>query len=63
MMEVNDPKYNQRRVSVVKFFAELYNYRLVDSALVFKVNSILKLFKTKNTLNLLMGKHFTVPKA
>ena len=31
MMEVNLPKYNQRRISVVKFLAELYNYRIVDS--------------------------------
>ena len=36
-LETNDPRYNQRRVAVVKFLAELYNYRLVDSGVVFKV--------------------------
>eukprot|EP00094_Tigriopus_californicus_P005657 TCALIF_05453-PA protein Name:"Similar to UPF2 Regulator of nonsense transcripts 2 (Homo sapiens)" AED:0.09 eAED:0.10 QI:511/0.66/0.6/1/1/1/10/0/1134 len=36
-MEINDPKYNQRRISMVKFLAELYNYRLVDSSVIFKV--------------------------
>ena len=36
-MELNDPKKNQRRISVVKFLGELYNYRLVDSSLIFKV--------------------------
>ena len=36
-MEVNNPKYSQRRTSMVKFLGELYNYRLVDSSLVFKV--------------------------
>ena len=37
MMEINLPKYNQRRISVVKFLAELYNYRLVDSGVIFRV--------------------------
>ncbi len=36
-MEINDPKHNQRRVSVAKYLAELYTYRLVDSGVVFKV--------------------------
>ena len=36
-MEINDSTYNQRRIAVVKFLAELYNYRLVDSSLIFKV--------------------------
>ncbi|XP_067945290.1 regulator of nonsense transcripts 2-like isoform X2 [Watersipora subatra] len=35
-MEMNHPKYNQRRLAVVKFLGELYNYRLVDSAVIFK---------------------------
>nr|CAG4635937.1 EOG090X0143 [Eubosmina coregoni]SVE69635.1 EOG090X0143 [Eubosmina coregoni] len=30
-------KFNQRRVSMVKYLAELYNYRMVESAVVFKV--------------------------
>ena len=36
-MEVNKQKYNQRRMSMVRFLGELYNYRLVDSSLVFRV--------------------------
>lgn len=35
-MEVNHPKYNQRRVSGVKYLGELYNYRMLESAVVFK---------------------------
>ena len=36
---MNDAKYNQRRLAVAKFMGELYNYRLIDSALVFKVRA------------------------
>jgi len=36
-MEVNNPKFSQRRTSVIKFLGELYNYRIIDSALIFKV--------------------------
>jgi regulator of nonsense transcripts 2 len=36
-MEVNNQKYNQRRTSMIRFLGELYNYRLVDSSLIFKV--------------------------
>lgn len=35
-MEINHPRYNQRRVSCVKYLGELYNYRMVESAVVFK---------------------------
>ncbi|XP_064604775.1 regulator of nonsense transcripts 2-like isoform X2 [Liolophura sinensis] len=35
-MEVNHPKYNQRRVSAVKYLGELYNYRMVESVVIFK---------------------------
>ncbi|XP_052781372.1 regulator of nonsense transcripts 2-like isoform X2 [Mya arenaria] len=35
-MEINHPKYNQRRVSCAKFLGELYNYRMVESAVIFK---------------------------
>lgn len=35
-MEMNHPKFNQRRLAVVKYLGELYNYRLVDSAVIFK---------------------------
>lgn len=33
---MNHPKYNQRRVSGVKYLGELYNYRMLESAVVFK---------------------------
>ncbi|CAG9824197.1 unnamed protein product [Phaedon cochleariae] len=36
-MEVNLPKYNQRRIAQVKYLGELYNYRMVESSDVFKV--------------------------
>ena len=36
-LEMNDAKYNQRRKAVAKFLGELYNYRLIDSSVVFKV--------------------------
>ena len=36
-MEVNHPRYNQRRVSCVKYLGELYNYRMVESSVIFKV--------------------------
>ncbi|XP_021341258.1 regulator of nonsense transcripts 2-like isoform X2 [Mizuhopecten yessoensis] len=35
-MEINHPKYNQRRVSCAKFLGELYNYRMVESTVIFK---------------------------
>lgn len=34
-LEVNDFKYNQRRIAEVKYLSELYVYRMVDSALIF----------------------------
>lgn len=36
-MEINHPKFNQRRVSMVKFLGELYNYRMVESTVIFKI--------------------------
>lgn len=37
MMEINELHYNQRRIPMIRYFGELYNYRLSDSSLVFKV--------------------------
>ena len=34
-MEINLPKFNQRRIAMVKYLGEMYNYRLVDSSLIF----------------------------
>ncbi|GAA6010941.1 hypothetical protein JCM10207_004002 [Rhodosporidiobolus poonsookiae] len=34
-MEVNNFKYNQQRVATVKYLGELYNYRVVDSRVIF----------------------------
>ncbi|BFZ08914.1 hypothetical protein BsWGS_11958 [Bradybaena similaris] len=36
-MEINHPKYNQRRVSCMKYLGELYNYRMVESSVIFKM--------------------------
>ena len=38
-MEVNNSKFNQRRIAVVRYLSELYNYRLVDSSVIFKVRA------------------------
>ncbi|XP_069942909.1 regulator of nonsense transcripts 2 isoform X2 [Cherax quadricarinatus] len=35
-LEVNHPKYNQRRVAAVKYLGELYNYRVIESTIIFK---------------------------
>ncbi|KAF9958268.1 hypothetical protein BGZ65_001564, partial [Modicella reniformis] len=34
-LEQNNFRHNQRRIAVVKFLGELYNYRMVDSPLIF----------------------------
>ena len=34
-MEINNFKYNQQRVATVKYLGELYNYRVVDSRVIF----------------------------
>ncbi|PNF37933.1 hypothetical protein B7P43_G03899 [Cryptotermes secundus] len=36
-MEVNLPKYSQRRVAMIKYLGELYNYRMVESSDIFKI--------------------------
>ena len=36
-MEINHPRYNQRRFSNVKFLGELYNYRMLESTVIFNV--------------------------
>ncbi|RZF42335.1 hypothetical protein LSTR_LSTR004143 [Laodelphax striatellus] len=36
-MEVNHLKLNQRRVAMIKYLGELYNYRMVESSDIFKV--------------------------
>lgn len=36
-LEQNDFKNNQRRIAEVKYLAEIYNYRLVEHAVVFDV--------------------------
>lgn len=33
-------KFNQSRVSMAKYLAELYNYRMVESSVIFKVNGL-----------------------
>lgn len=34
-LEQNDFKFNQRRIAEVKYLGELYNYKIVDSPLIF----------------------------
>ena len=34
-LEQNDFKFNQRRIAEVKYLAELYNYKMVDSPVIF----------------------------
>uniref|UniRef100_A0A671TBT7 Regulator of nonsense transcripts 2 n=1 Tax=Sinocyclocheilus anshuiensis TaxID=1608454 RepID=A0A671TBT7_9TELE len=36
LLLVNQPKFNQRRISSAKFLGELYNYRMVESAVIFR---------------------------
>lgn len=36
-MEINHPKFNQRRIAMIKYLGELYNYRVVESNDIFKV--------------------------
>lgn len=36
IFQVNQPKFNQRRISSAKFLGELYNYRMVESAVIFR---------------------------
>lgn len=36
LSQVNQPKFNQRRISSAKFLGELYNYRMVESAVIFR---------------------------
>lgn len=36
-LETNLVKFNQRRIAMIKYFGELYNYRLIESNDVFKV--------------------------
>lgn len=34
-LELNDFKFNQRRLAEVKYLGELYNYKMVDSPVIF----------------------------
>lgn len=43
-MEINMVEMNQRRLAVVRYLAECYNYRLIDSDLVFRVLYSLLIF-------------------
>ncbi|EFN80650.1 regulator of nonsense transcripts 2 [Harpegnathos saltator] len=43
-MEVNLPKFNQRRIAMVKYLGELYNYRMVESGDIFRTLYLLITF-------------------
>ena len=34
-LELNDFKFNQRRIAEIKYLAELYVYRMIDSSIIF----------------------------
>jgi hypothetical protein len=35
-LKINIPKFNQRRLCMVKYLGEMYNYRVVDSIIIFR---------------------------
>ncbi|KAJ8678900.1 hypothetical protein QAD02_014687 [Eretmocerus hayati] len=43
-MEINLPKFNQRRIAMVKYLGELYNYRMVESSDIFRTLYLLITF-------------------
>lgn len=43
-MEINLPKFNQRRIAMVKYLGELYNYRMVESNDIFRTLYLLITF-------------------
>ncbi|KAJ3021095.1 UNVERIFIED_CONTAM: hypothetical protein HDU68_009800 [Siphonaria sp. JEL0065] len=47
-LEMNLFKHNQRRVSTVRFLGEMYNYRLIDSGVVFDTLYVLLRFGYEN---------------
>ncbi len=49
-LEINLPKFNQRRVSMVKYLGELYNYRMVESVIIFKTFYTLITFGVNYTI-------------
>jgi regulator of nonsense transcripts 2 len=51
MMEVNQPKFNQRRIAVIKYLGELYIYRVVDSNVIFQELYSLITFGSGSTLD------------
>ena len=43
-LQMNSIEFNQRRIAVIKFFAECFNYRLIDSSLLFRILYLLITF-------------------
>lgn len=43
-MEINLPKFNQRRIGMIKYLGELYNYRMVESSDIFRTLYLLITF-------------------
>jgi hypothetical protein len=42
--KINIPKFNQRRLCMVKYLGEMYNYRIVDSIIIFRTLYLLITF-------------------
>jgi hypothetical protein len=36
IFKINIPKFNQRRLCMIKYLGEMYNYRVVDSIVIFR---------------------------
>ena len=51
-LETNIFKHNQRRISTVKFLGELYNYKMLDSAVIFESLYLLLRFGYENGIPL-----------
>lgn len=52
-LELNMPRMNQRRIAMIKYFGELYNYRMVESNDVFKCLYTLISFGVSNSHDLI----------
>lgn len=59
-MEVNNFKYNQQRVATIKYLGELYNYRVIDSRVVFDTLWSLVTFGHRQSPSPELGYHETI---
>ena len=43
-MEFPDPRWNQRRIAQIRYLGELYNYKMIDSSIIFSTLYSLLMF-------------------